>query len=372
MSAVTWSCRATSGRARAGTLSTPHGSVATPAFMPVGTRGTVKGVDSGDLRGVGAEILLANTYHLMQRPGAEVVAGLGELHGLMAWDGPILTDSGGYQVFSLRPKVSEHGVIFKSSYDGSRIELTPESAVKIQERLGADVAMMLDVLIGLPASRSDVEAAMERTLRWGERAMSARSRNDRALFGIVQGGVDDELRERSATGTAALGFDGYGIGGLSVGETPEDRNRAIDATVPRLPVDKVRYVMGLGDTESLVDAVERGVDLFDCVLPTRLARHGKVLTPDGDYSIRRREWAESTDPLDDGCSCPACARYSRGAIRHFFATGELLGQRLVTLHNLHYTLGLMDRMRAAIAEDRFADFSAAVKTRRRAGAFSDS
>jgi queuine tRNA-ribosyltransferase len=332
--------------------------------MPVGTRGTVKGVDAQDLESVGAQILLANTYHLMQRPGHDTVARLGELHGVMAWNGPILTDSGGYQVFSLQPKVTEEGVIFKSTYDGTRVELTPETAVHIQETLGADIAMMLDVLVGLPSSRDVVEAAMARTVRWGERALAARTRDDRALFGIIQGGADAELREQSAKETAALGFDGYGIGGLSVGESPEDRNRAIETTVPHLPEDRTRYVMGLGDTESIIDAVGRGVDLFDCVLPTRLARHGKVLTSRGDFSIRRTEWSRSTEPLDDRCDCLACRRYSRGAIRHFFATKEVLGQRLVTLHNLRYTLRLLEDLRRSIADDVFEATAEGIKANR--------
>jgi queuine tRNA-ribosyltransferase len=367
VSAVSWTQTASSGDARAGVLTTPHGDISTPAFMPVGTRGTVKTVDAEDLERLGAQIVLANTYHLMQRPGHETVADLGEVHGLMGWRGPILTDSGGYQVFSLRPVVTEECVVFKSTYDGSLVELTPEDAVHVQEVLGADVAMMLDVLIGLPAPRADVEAAMERTVRWGERALAARTRRDRALFGIVQGGSDAELRERSAKATAALGFDGYGIGGLSVGESREDRTLAIEATVPHLPADATRYVMGLGDTESLLDAVARGVDLFDCVLPTRLARHGKVLTAAGDYSIRRAEWSADASPLEDGCDCTACARYSRGAIRHFLATKEVLGQRLVTLHNLRYTLRLFERCRRAIAENRFTEFAVAVEQRRQTG-----
>ncbi len=366
MSAVAWSPVAVSGSARTGVLSTPHGEVPTPAFMPVGTRGTVKAVDADDLESLGADIVLANTYHLMLRPGHDTVAALGELHGLMGWSRPILTDSGGYQVFSLQPKVDEQGVVFKSTYDGSRVELTPEDAVHIQETLGADIAMALDVLIGLPAPRDEVEGAMARTLRWGERALAARTRADRALFGIVQGGSDRELRERSAKETAALGFDGYGIGGLSVGESRDDRNLAIEATVPHLPPDATRYVMGLGDTESMLDAIGRGIDIFDCVLPTRLARHGKVLTADGDYSIRRTEWSDDRRPLEVGCDCPACAKYPRGAIRHFLVTKEIVGQRLVTLHNLRYTLRLLEQCRMAIAEDRFAAFAREVQQRRTA------
>ena len=260
---VSWTAGSSDGSARAGTLQTPHGSVATPAFMPVGTRGTVKTVDAEDLERAGADMLLANTYHLMLRPGSETVAALGELHGFMSWKGPILTDSGGYQVFSLEPEVSEEGVAFRSTYDGSRVELTPEQAVAIQEELGSDVAMILDVLIGLPATREDTAAAMKRTLRWAQRAIAAKTRNDRALWGIIQGGSDLDLRAESAAATAALGFPGFGIGGLSVGEPPDARNRAVEAVVPELPPEAPRYVMGLGDTEGILDGVSRGVDLFD-------------------------------------------------------------------------------------------------------------
>ena len=353
---VSWHGDATDRQARTGRLDTPHGAIATPGFMPVGTRGTVKTIDCEDLEQVGAEIVLANTYHLMLRPGASVVAALGELHGFMAWEGPILTDSGGYQVFSLNPDISEAGAAFRSTYDGSRVELTPEDAVRIQEELGSDVAMVLDVLIGLPASREDTVAAMDRTLRWAERAFRAKTRSDRALWGIVQGGSDPELRARSAALTADIGFPGFGIGGLSVGEAPAARNAAVAAAIPELPEDAPRYVMGLGDTEGILDCVQRGVDLFDCVLPTRLARHGKVLSRTGDFSIKRAEWISAEEPLESGCSCTACRRYSRGYIRHLFSTKEFLGPRLLSLHNLTYTLGLMRRIRAAIAEGRYDEF----------------
>ncbi len=311
-------------------------------------------------------MVLANTYHLMLRPGTDVVAGLGGLHRFMAWDGPILTDSGGYQVFSLSPRVTEDGVSFRSTYDGSAVDLTPEGAVAIQEALGPDVAMVLDVLIGLPAPRADIVEAMERTLRWAERSRRARHSQDTALFGIVQGGVDPELRARSAAGTAAFGFDGYGIGGLSVGESAEERDAALDAAIPELPEDATRYVMGLGDTEGMLAAVSRGADLFDCVLPTRLARHGKVLHPDGDFSIRRSQLANDGAPLDAACSCPTCRRYSRAYLRHLFTTRELAGLRLLTLHNLAYTLDLMGRAREAIASGTFREFAAAAVGRRSA------
>jgi queuine tRNA-ribosyltransferase len=316
----------------------------------------VKAVDARDLAEVGAQMVLANTYHLMLRPGSDVVAGLGGLHAFSAWDGPMLTDSGGFQVFSLDPEVDDDGVTFRSTYDGSRVRLTPESAARVQEELGADVAMVLDELVGLPADRDRVETAMRRTLRWAARARAAHRRDDQALFGIVQGGVDAELRAESARETAALGFPGFGIGGLSVGETPEERNRAIDAVLPELPSDRVRYVMGLGDTEGVLDAVARGCDLFDCVWPTRLARHGKVLSRAGDYSIRRAEFAADPDPIDPDCPCLTCARYSRGYLRHLKATGELLGHRLLTIHNLTYTLGVLSGARRAIERGCFEEY----------------
>jgi queuine tRNA-ribosyltransferase len=361
---VRWVRAAGDGPARSGVLHTPHGSIPTPAFMPVGTRGTVRLVGAEDLEALGAQIVLANTYHLMLRPGHETVAALGELHRFMGWRGPILTDSGGFQVFSLSPEVDEDGVRFRSSYDGSAVTLTPESAVEVQETLGADVAMVLDVLVGLPAQRHEVEAAMERTLRWSERALAARRREDRALFGIVQGGSDPELRRRSAAETAALGFPGFGIGGLAVGETRHDRNAAIETVVDELPVDAPRYVMGLGDTEGLLDAIARGCDLFDCVIPTRLARHGKALHRRGDFSIKLAAWASSPEPIDESCGCLACRRYSRGYLRHLFTTNELLGHRLLSLHNLWYTLELVAGARDAIAAGRFAEYRGVIRMQR--------
>lgn len=356
MTAVTFDQVAGDGRARSGTLHTPHGSIATPTFMPVGTRGTVRAVGVDDLVGAGVDMVLANTYHLMLRPGAEVVAGLGGLHEFTGWSGPMLTDSGGYQVFSLDPKIDEDGVTFASTYDGSRVRLTPENAVEVQEQLGADIAMVFDHLVGLPAERDVVRDAMERTLRWSERAIAAHTRSDQALFGIVQGGVDAELRAESAVRTAELGFQGFGIGGLSVGETSEDRAIALDATIPQLPPESVRYVMGLGDTEGVLDAVARGCDLFDCVWPTRLARHGKVLSRLGDYSIRRAEFATDPDPIDLDCHCFTCRTHSRGYLRHLRVTDELLGHRLLSIHNLTYTLGVMTGAREAIRQGEFDAF----------------
>jgi queuine tRNA-ribosyltransferase len=365
--AVELSIEARDGTARAGTLFTPHGRVATPAFMPVGTRGSVRGLDSADLEQIGAEIVLANTYHLMLRPGAATVAALGELQDFMGWHGPVLTDSGGYQVFSLDQVVTEDGVVFRSTYDGSRVELTPERAVAVQETLGSDIAMVLDELVGLPAPREVVAGAMERTLRWSQRALDAKQRTDRALFGIVQGGIDPDLRARSAAATAQLGFAGFGIGGLSVGESRNQMAVALEAAIPELPAGAPRYVMGLGDTERLLDAVCRGVDMFDCVLPTRLARHGKVLHPTGDFSIKRVEWAADESPLQIGCDCPACARYSRGYIRHLFQTKERLAGRLVSLHNLRYTLRLLADARLAIMDGSFSPWRDRVLATRRGG-----
>ncbi len=362
--AVQFSVAARSGTARAGTLTTPHGEVATPGFMPVGTRASVRALDSQDLRSLGVEMVLANTYHLMLRPGAELIDRLGGLHAFMAWDGPILTDSGGYQIFSLGPKIDEDGASFRSTYDGSPVRLSPEEAVRIQEHLGPDIAMVLDECIGLPAPRSEVQAAMERTHRWAERALEAHTRSDQALFGIVQGGTDDELRAASARATASLGFPGFGIGGLSVGEAPDDRNRALEAVIAELPDRKVRYVMGLGDADGVLDAVQRGADLFDCVWPTRLARHGKVLTLDGDFNIRRAENAEAGGPIHPECGCTTCARYSRAYLRHLVVTGELAAHRLLTIHNLHFTLNLLRDAGEAIRSDSFAAFRESVSERR--------
>lgn len=362
--AVEWNLEHADGSARAGRLSLTHGTVATPAFMPVGTRATVRALDVRDLAEVGAEIVLANTYHLMLRPGAEVIADLGGLHGFMGWDRPILTDSGGYQIFSLDPRVTEEGAEFRSTYDGATVRLSPEEAIRIQELLGPDIAMCLDVLVGLPAERQVVAEAMERTLRWEERALTAHTRVDQALFGIVQGGVDPDLRAISAQSTAELGFAGFGIGGLSVGESAEERNLALEAVMNHLPDGKVRYVMGLGDATGVLDAIGRGADLFDCVWPTRLARHGRVLTPTGDFNLRRAEFTTDPRPLDEECPCLTCHTYSRAYLRHLLITGELSVLRLVTLHNLTYTFRLLAGARRAIEERQFEDYQAAVVDRR--------
>lgn len=365
--AVVWAASAQDGVARAGVLSTPHGPVATPGFMPVGTRGVVKALDAADLQAVGAHMVLANTYHLMLRPGAALIDRLGGLHRFMGWSGPILTDSGGFQIFSLDPRVDEEGASFRSTYDGSPVHLSPEQAVEVQQQLGPDIAMALDECIGLPAPRAAVEEAMLRTLRWAERALAAHRRADQALFGIVQGGVESDLRAASARATADLGFPGFGIGGLSVGESPAERNSAVEAAISELPAGKVRYVMGLGDAAGVLDAVARGADLFDCVWPTRLARHGRVLTAEGDFNLRRAEYAADPGPLEAGCPCHTCATVSRAYLRHLLQTGELTFFRLVTLHNLTYTLTLMARAREAIQGGYFERFHRAVLDRRREG-----
>lgn len=358
MSGVTLSVVARDGNARAGILSTPHGEVATPAFIPVGTRGSVRAVDPRDLEHVGTQMVLANTYHLMLRPGSAIIARLGGLAAFMGWHGPTLTDSGGYQVFSLDPKIDDDGVTFRSTYDGSAVRLTPEDAVAVQERIGADVAMVLDHLVGLPSPRQSVRDAMNRTLRWSERAITAHRRADQALWGIVQGGVDAALRTESASRTAELGFGGFGIGGLSVGESASERNAALEVVAGVLPAGRPRYVMGLGDTEGVLDAVERGYDMFDCVWPTRLARHGKVLSRLGDFSIRRAEFAGADRPIDPACGCPTCSEHTLAYLRHLYSTRELLGHRLITLHNLSYTLGVLAGAREAITRGDLARFRA--------------
>lgn len=367
MPAVTWTSKATDGAARSGVLHTPHGDVSTPAFMPVGTRAAVKAVDGSDLEQVGAEIVLANTYHLMLRPGAQLIQDLGGLHGFMGWDRPILTDSGGFQIFSLEPDIDESGATFKSVYDGSLVHLSPEEAVRTQERLGPDIAMVLDVCVGLPAPDEVVEREMHRTLRWAERCLNAHEGTDQALFGIVQGGVTDELRAESARETAALGFEGFGIGGLSVGESPEDRNRSLSAAVAELPDDKPRYVMGLGDAEGLLDAIRRGADMFDCVLPTRVARHGRALTRSGDFNLNKTDYESDESPIETGCPCTTCARHSRAYLRHLIRMNELSVHRFLTIHNLQFTLDLVADARTAIEQGTLEMFIDEVKAQRANG-----
>ncbi len=361
---VWWEQTAIDGPARAGILHTPHGQVLTPGFMPVGTRAAVRGVDVDDLAAVGAEMVLANTYHLMLRPGAATIDQIGGLHAFWGWSGPILTDSGGYQIFSLSPRITEAGAEFRSTYDGAAVRLTPEDAVRIQEALGPDIAMVLDVCVGLPAAPEVVRNGMELTLRWAERALAQHQRADQALFGIVQGGIDPGLRGESARATAGLGFAGFGIGGLSVGETPGDRVVALEAALAELPTGKPRYVMGLGDPLGVLDAVTRGADLFDCVWPTRLARHGRVLTADGDFNLRRAEYGSDPKPLQSGCPCFTCQTHHRAYLRHLLAANELSAFRLLSIHNLHYTLGLLRDARQAILAGDFAQFTKSITVTR--------
>jgi queuine tRNA-ribosyltransferase len=341
------------GAARAGVASSARGDYETPCFMPVGTRAAVKYLSADDYRAIGARIVLSNTYHLMLRPGAETIAALGGLGRFSGWDGLTLTDSGGYQVFSLGPEVDDDGVSFRSVYDGSTHRLTPESAVATQEAIGADVQMALDVCPALPAPREVVEAAARRTHAWARRARAVHRRTDQSLFGIVQGGIDADLRAESAQRIAEMGFDGHGIGGLSVGETPAQMLPALAAAVAHLPSDRPRYLMGVGDPASLVEAVALGVDQFDCVLQTRLGRHGTALTSVGRTNLTRAEFARSDAPIDPTCGCAVCARHSRGWLRHLFATDEPTASRLVSYHNLAWTIALMARMRAAITDGSF-------------------
>jgi queuine tRNA-ribosyltransferase len=353
------------GDARAGRLATPHGSLATPAFMAVATYGAVRGLTPDELRGVGAEILLANTYHLHERPGEGSVARAGGLHGFTGWGGPWLTDSGGFQAFSLseRVRVDEDGVTFASPLDGARRRLTPESAVAIQEALGADIAVVLDHCVPsapAPGRSGDPDAAwrdaMERSLRWAERGLRARRRPDQALFGILQGGADEGLRRASARATAALGFDGYAHGGLGLGEESARRSALLGASHAELPAAAPRYLMGLGRPEDLIRAVERGVDLFDCVVPTRNGRHGVLFTRAGPLTLRNARYREDPAPPDPDCDCPTCSRFSRAYLRHLFACGDLLAPRLASLHNLRFYYRLLAEARLAIAAGRFAAF----------------
>jgi queuine tRNA-ribosyltransferase len=339
---------ASDGDARAGVATTANGSYTTPLFMPVGTRGAIKYLSADDYAAVGAQIVLGNTYHLMLRPGAETIAHLGGLARFAGWDGLTLTDSGGFQIFSLEPKVDDDGVTFQSTYDGSTHRFTPESAVAIQELLGADIQMVLDVCPPLPSPEEVVRLAVDRTAAWAERARRAHTRPDQALFGIVQGGINETMRKESARRVADLEFDGYGIGGLSVGETREQMLPALDAALAELPTDRPRYLMGVGDPAAMVEAVVRGVDQFDCVMQTRLGRHGTALTTSGRLNVKRSEFALSDDPLDAECPCSVCARHSLGYLRHLFKVGEPTASRLVSIHNVAWTIDLMDRMRAAI------------------------
>jgi queuine tRNA-ribosyltransferase len=342
-------------RARAGVLETAHGPVKTPAFMPVGTRATVKAMAPFELKAIGAQIILSNTYHLYLRPGPEIIAEAGGLHRFMGWDRPILTDSGGFQVFSLSDlrKVTDEGVHFQSHIDGSKHFLTPELAVKIQEQLGSDIAMCFDECVPYPCSEKESANAVDRTVDWAKRCRAVHKREDQLLFGIVQGSVFADQRRRCAESLAEMNFSGYGIGGLSVGEPHENMYEILDETIPVLPPEKPRYLMGVGYPPNLIEGVARGVDMFDCVLPTRLGRNGTVFTWKGRMNIKNRIYERDFSPIDPECSCYACRTASRAYIRHLYRSGEILASRLCTWHNLHFLQKLMELMREAIFKGQF-------------------
>jgi queuine tRNA-ribosyltransferase len=357
---------ATDGAARRGEIVTLHGKVQTPAFMPVGTQGTVKGLMPEAVAATGAEIVLGNTYHLMLRPGAERIAALGGLHAFMNWPLPILTDSGGFQVMSLSAlrKLTENGVTFRSHLDGAMVELTPERAIEIQALLGADISMQLDECLKLPAAPAEIERAMQLSLRWGERskrAFEGRAREGYALFGIVQGGDDPRLREQSARALTGIGFDGYAIGGLAVGEPQEVMLKIVAEATPMLPQDRPRYLMGVGTPDDLMEAVARGIDMFDCVLPTRNGRHGMAFTRFGSINLANARHANDPRPLDEQSAHPAARTYSRAYLHHLTKANEILGQVLLSTINLAYYQALMAGMREAIAAGRFGDFHAATR-----------
>jgi queuine tRNA-ribosyltransferase len=356
---VSFRVTARDGAARAGVLTTPHGEVPTPAFMPVGTKASVKTLHPDEVRALGASILLGNTYHLHFRPGDEVIAELGGLHAFMGWDGPILTDSGGFQVFSLLDTIvaaDDDGVTFRSVYDGSAERFTPESVAVVQVNLGSDIAMCLDVCPPAGVPRRELEEAVRRTTHWAQRQRAAPRAPGQLLFGITQGASDSELRRRSIEEIAALDFDGHALGGLSVGEPRPLTLEATAWAAPLLPEDKPRYFMGIGDAEGILEVIERGIDMFDCVLPTRTARTGSALTWEGRLNMRNARFARDPDPLDEDCSCPACSRFSRAYIRHLVNQEELLGLRLLTLHNLYFVLDVTAQARASIEAGELASF----------------
>lgn len=351
---------ATDGAARRGRLDFPRGSVQTPAFMPVGTYGTVKGMTPTDLEAIGAEIVLGNTFHLMLRPGAELIERLGDLHAFMGWSRPILTDSGGFQVWSLGElrRINEEGVTFRSPIDGSEVFLSPERSMAVQRQLGSDVVMIFDECTPYPADAATVRASMELSLRWAQRSKVAHGDSPAALFGIVQGGMYADLRSESLAGLTAIGFDGYAIGGLSVGESQAEMLSVLDGLLPQMPSDSPRYLMGVGTPWDIVEAVARGVDMFDCVLPTRNARNGHLFTSEGVIRIRNARFRDDPEPLDPQCDCYTCRGFSRAYLHHLDKCNEMLGAQLNTLHNLHYYQSLMAGLRAAIESGTFAAFVA--------------
>jgi queuine tRNA-ribosyltransferase len=363
---VKFAAHSTDGAARCGTLSLAHGEVETPVFMPVGTYGAVKAMSPAELAENGTRILLGNTFHLWLRPGLEVIAAHGGLHRFMAWSGPILTDSGGYQVFSLGElrKITEEGVRFASPVNGDRLMLTPEESMRIQRVLGADVVMVFDECTPYPSGERETGESMRLSLRWAERSRRAHEGNPNALFGIIQGGMFEGLRDESLAGLKGIGFDGYAIGGLSVGEPKRDQRRIMRHTAERLPAGRPRYLMGVGTPEDLAEAVAAGIDMFDCVLPTRNARNGWLFTRFGDIKIRNARYRDDTRPLDDTCACHTCAHFSRGYLHHLQKVNEILGARLNTLHNLHYYHALMRELRGAIAKGGLSDYLEAFREAR--------
>ena len=364
MSRMSFELLGNDGVARRGRLSFPRGNVETPAFMPVGTYGTVKAMKPDDLKAIGAEIILGNTFHLYLRPGLDILRAQGGMHGFARWDRPILTDSGGFQVFSLakRRKITEQGVTFASPVDGSRVFLGPEESMQIQKVIGSDIVMIFDectpyLVNGEPASEKVARESMELSLRWAERSRRAHEGNDAALFGIVQGGMYESLRDRSAAGLVDIGFDGFAVGGLAVGEPQDEREKMLDHVCPQLPDDKLRYLMGVGRPEDIVEGVARGIDMFDCVMPTRNARNGHYFTSFGTIRIRNAKFENDPRPIDPACSCAACAGgFSRAYLRHLDRCNEMLGPMLATIHNLHYYQQLMREMRAAIEQGAFAEW----------------
>ena len=348
----------TDGHARRGQLKFDRGTIETPIFMPVGTYGSVKSLTSEELKGIGAQIILGNTFHLMLRPGTEVIKAHGDLHDFMHWDKPILTDSGGFQVFSLGAmrKITEEGVTFKSPVNGSKIFMGPEESMQVQRDLGSDIVMIFDECTPYPATVQEAADSMRLSLRWAERSKKAHADNPAALFGIVQGGMYEHLRQESIDGLLDIGFDGYAIGGLSVGEPKEEMMGTLDVVHQKMPTDKPRYLMGVGTPEDLVEAVRRGIDMFDCVMPTRNARNGHLFTTTGVVKIRNSQYEFDTGPLDESCGCYTCQNYSRSYLRHLDKCKEMLGPRLNTIHNLYYYLKLMEDIREAISEQKFDDF----------------
>lgn len=350
-------------RARLGRLFTPHGTVETPIFMDVGTLGTVKALEPRDLMELGSQVILGNTYHLMLRPGAEVLAAAGGLHRFMGWDGPILTDSGGFQVFSLARmrKITEEGCRFNSHIDGHEFFLGPKESMEMQRVIGSDIAMVFDECLPYPCDRERAEKSVEQTLRWAQASKDAPHADGQMVFGIVQGGVYDDIRRHCAEELVKIGFDGYAIGGVSVGEPEEFMYKAVDASVPYLPEDKPRYVMGLGVMHQMAECVARGIDMFDCVIPTRIARHGTAITRHGNVAIKAAKWAFDQGPVEEGCECYCCRNFSRSYVRHLLACDEILGLRLLTIHNVWALNRFMKEMRAAIEDGTFFDWKEQVK-----------